>query len=272
MPGGKVILIAEDSEAGQSHWQALEEPLRREMAGTELSCITRENANDLLAMLARLKLQQRPSPDLIVLDLHLPHNADFASARAQGGNIVRAGVWLALAIRISGNDTSKIALWTSNVVANELNEGFAFLQLKVNGERVGDEVIDKSEDLASQVNKIRQLLQSEKRQEPIWEPPPPTVSLTKVQMQTLPYLEAALRPSRVVEVEYMETSGWKSRIDGLRGRLCDGYDTRSTYELKPLIVAKAREARIPWVPLNYLQVSQNPYLNGTIPEDVKIST
>lgn len=253
------ILVAEDSEAGWSQWGAVEDQLREVAPTRDLVRTEALNGSDLLLKHRSLCRQDR-TPDLVVLDLHLPASAP-TTARAPGSppSAVKAGVWLAKHLRESGNETSRIVLWSNNILANEVNDAFAFSKLEVDGLPIGDAVLDKASNTADQVQTLIMLLDSERGEQPAFVPPEPTIKLGEALVRTLPFLEAGLRPSAIAEIEHVTKDTIDSRIQRLKDELCQGLDTTTTLDLRTAILAAARESGIAWVPLSYSRPENDPF-------------
>ena len=248
------IVIAEDSEAGRSQWLAIEGLMEDYLTQAQVVRSTALNAADLLLTLKRLERQGR-RPDLIVLDLHLPLKSGPPKAPA-----MRIGVWIAMRIRESGNLTSRIVLWTNNVSANERNDAFAFCSLEVGGRPVGDIVLDKSEDIAQQAAALSTLIESARTSPPGIFPPrsAPQIDVGQALAETLPYLEAGLRPAEIARTEHLTKDAVDSRIKRLRDILCPDLVSDSQ-DRTTAIVTAAREAGIPWIPLKYRDPKNSPF-------------
>ncbi len=253
------ILVAEDSEAGWSQWEAIEDQFREAVPTLELVRTEALNGSDLLLKHRSLYRQGR-TPDLVVLDLHLPATAPVA-ARTPGAppSAVKAGVWLAKHLREAGNDTSRIVLWSNNILANEVNDAFAFSSLEVDGLPIGDAVLDKASNTAEQVRALVKLLDSERGAQPAFVPPEPSIKLGDALVRTLPFLEAGLRPSAIAGIEHVTKDTIDSRIQRLKDELCQGLDTTTTLDLRTAILSAARESGIAWVPLSYSEPEGDPF-------------
>jgi CheY-like chemotaxis protein len=253
------ILLAEDSEAGRAQWEALESHLRESLAPCELARTEALNGSDLLLKHRSLCRQGR-QPDLIVLDLHLPAAAPVTTRKpGSHPSTIKAGVWLAIHLRRAGNETSKIVLWSNNILANEVNDAFAFSTIEINGLPLGDAVLDKASDTSEQARSLIDLLDRERGSAPAFVPPAASTKLGDALVRTLPFLEAGLRPSAIAEIEHVTKDTIDSRIQRLKDELCHGLDTTAILDLRTAIVSAARQAGITWVPFSYSQPESDPF-------------
>ncbi|MGA8745939.1 MAG: hypothetical protein WB507_08745 [Solirubrobacterales bacterium] len=196
MEAGKEIriVVAEDSQAGQQLWSQLEHDLAEMLAPRSLSVTFAQNAGEMLGLLGSLERAGR-RPNMVLIDLHVPVRSKSVSSAASGDgwpDTAKVGVWIAKQIRATGNDSSLLVLWTSNVLANELNDAYAFCNLTVDGHPIGDYVIDKATDRVPQAEILAQLLESDRATRPVWMPPEPTVTVTSAPRKSLPYLVPCL--------------------------------------------------------------------------------
>ncbi len=253
------IVIAEDSQAGQQLWSQLERDLSGMLAPRELSVTIAQNAGELLSVLASLERSAR-RPDMVLIDLHVPVRSWVLSSTATGDgwpDTAKAGVWLGKRIRGGGNDTSLLVLWTSNVLANELNDAYAFCNLEAGNRPVGDYVLDKATERVAQAVVLARLLDSDPEARPAWQPPTPTVAVTEAPRRSLPYLEQGLRSQAIAERLVLSKKTVDDHKAILRDSLC-GDVSGDEHELSVAIVSAARRAHLPWISLHYDDDANDP--------------
>jgi CheY-like chemotaxis protein len=254
------IVVGEDSQAGRELWLQLEQTLAETLSPRTLSVTVSQNASELLSLLRSLERAAR-RPDLVLIDLHVPvRSKTVAMARTDVDgwpDTAKAGVWIAKRIRAAGNDTTRLVLWTSNVLPNELNDAFAFCNLIVDGRPLGDYVIDKAADASIQAQLLARLLEADRPAGPTWAPPPSTVKVTPAPCRSLPYLEAGFRPQAIAEALVLSRKTVDDHKAILRDCLCPDV-SGDERELSVSIVSAARRARIPWVPLHYEDNANDP--------------
>jgi CheY-like chemotaxis protein len=253
------IVVAEDSQAGQELWSQLEQDLSEMLAPKSLSVTFAQNAGELLGLLGSLERTGR-RPDMVLIDLHVPVRSKTLSSAASGNDwpdTAKVGVWISKRIRATGNDSTLLVLWTSNVLANELNDAYAFCNLTVDGRPIGDYVIDKATDRVSQAEILAQLLKSDRTTRPVWMPPEPTITVTSAPRKSLPYLELGLRSQAIASELVLSKKTIDDHKAILRDCLC-GEVSGDERELSVAIVSAARRAYIPWIPLYYADNSNDP--------------
>jgi len=253
------IVVAEDSQAGHQLWSILERELADLLAPRTLTVTIARSAGELLSLLDSLERSAR-RPDMVLLDLHIPVRSGHLAAGMPTHSLphsIKTGVWLAKHIRAGGNDTSTLVLWTSNVLANELNDAYAFCNLDHKGRPLGDYVIDKVSERQVQVESLAALLDADGDSKPSWAPPEPAVALTSAPHKSLPYLELGMRSKAIAEALVLSKKTVDDHKAILRDSLC-GEVSGGDRELSVAIVTAARRAGIPWIPLQYEDPENDP--------------